>query len=213
MSTKEAGPRAQKKAETRAALKGAARRCFGELGYAATQVGDIARAAGVAHGTFYVHFQTKEQLTDELLVELNQTLVERLDKAWQKHAADPPFELAEALAETCLELWSRERELLAAFAERLGQTASLDTLRDGISPPVAGFLVERLRAVAGDIPDAELVAQALLGMWMRIGLRYVFGPRLSKKTAAALLARLSLGALAGVVPARASSLPPAKGER
>lgn len=213
MSAKETGPRAQKKAETRAALKAAAGRCFGELGYAATQVGDIARAAGVAHGTFYVHFQTKEQLTDELLVELNQTLVARLEKTWEKHASEPPLALAEAVAETCLELWSRERELLAAFAERLGQTASLDTLRDGISPPVAGFLVERLRRVAGDLPDAELVAQALLGMWMRIGLRYVFGPRISRKTAAALLARLSLGALAGVVPALGSSLSHTAGDR
>ena len=36
-------------------LKQAARACFAERGYAATQVGDLARRAGVAHGTFYVH--------------------------------------------------------------------------------------------------------------------------------------------------------------
>lgn len=197
------GPRAQKKAETREALKAAARHCFAEAGYAATQIGDITRQARVAHGTFYVHFQTKEQLTDELLVEHNRALVERLDATWHKHASEPPLDLAQALAEACLDHWSRERELLAAFAERLGATSGPDTLRDGISPPVAAFLALRLRAVAGEIPDAELVTQALLGMWIRIGLRYVFGPRIPKKTAAALLARLSLGALGAVVPALA----------
>jgi len=197
------GTRAHKKAETRGSLKKAARQCFAERGYAATQVGDIARAAGVAHGTFYVHFQTKEQLTDELLVELNQHLVERLEKTWQKHASEPPPVLVQELAETCLDVWTRERELLAAFAERAGAAERLATLRDGISPPVADFLVARLRALGGEVEDAELVTQALLGMWMRIGLRYVFGPRIPKKTAAALLARLSLGALGAVVPALA----------
>lgn len=205
MSAKAPGPRAQKKAETRRALKAAARHCFAEQGYAATQVGDIARRARVAHGTFYVHFQTKEQLTDELLVEFNQALVERLEKAWQKQADAPAALLAERLAEACLEHWTRERELLAAFAERAAASASLSTLTDGISPPVASVLVERLRAVAGELPDAELVAQALLGMWMRVGLRYVFGPRISKKTAATLLARMSLGALAAVAPGLQSS--------
>ena len=211
------GPRARKKAETRGSLKAAARQCFADQGYAATQVGDIARRAGVAHGTFYVHFQTKEQLTDELLAEFNRALVERLEKAWQKHASQAPPVLAERLAETCLDHWTRERELLAAFAERAGAQASLSTLRDGISPPVAGFLVEHLRAVAalagGELEDAELVAQALLGMWMRIGLRYVFGPRISKKAAATLLARLSLGALAAVMPALAEYAQPTGGRR
>lgn len=201
MSAKQVGPRARKKAETRAALKAAARECFAEQGYAATQVGDVARRAGVAHGTFYVHFQTLGELTDELLVEFNQALVARLERAWKKHAAEPPALLAERLAEACLDHWTRERELLAAFAERAAASASLSTLRDGISPPVADFLLARLRAVAGDVPDLELVAQALLGMWMRVGLRYVFGPRLSKQATAKLLATLSLGALSSVLPA------------
>lgn len=207
MSAKNSGPRARQKAETRRSLKEAARQSFAEQGYAATQVGDIARRARVAHGTFYVHFQTKEQLTDELLVEFNEALVARLERVWKKNGDQPPSVLAERVAEACLDYWARERELLSAFAERTTASTGLATLRDGICPPVAEFLVQRLRALAvsggSELVDAELVAQALLGMWMRIGLRYVFGPRLSKKTAASLLARLSLGALAQVVPALA----------
>lgn len=208
MSVKVDGPRARRKAETRAALKAAARSCFSELGYGATQVGDIARRANVAHGTFYVHFQTKEQLTDELVVEFNQALRERLERTWKKHESEPPAAQIRELAETCLEHWTRERELLVAFAERAASSGSLDTLREGVSPPVVGFVVERVAALGpldADV-DFELVAHALLGMWLRVGLRYVFGPRIGKRAAAELLAKLTLGALSGVVPALTDSI-------
>lgn len=207
MSAKRRGIRAEKKAETRAALRAAARECFAEQGYAGTQIGDIARRAGVAHGTFYVHFKTKEQLADELLVEFNDALAKRLAAVWDRHAREAPSRLAERVAEACLDHWSRERELLVAAAERLGAAGGLTTLRDGISPPVAELLVARLRAFDDSIEDVELVVQALLGMWLRVGLRYVLGPRMTKKATAALLARLSVGALGAVVPDLAPPAP------
>ena len=206
MSVRATAPsRAQKKAETRGALKRAALACFAEHGYRETQVGDIAKRAKVAHGTFYVHFETKEALVDELLGEFNQALVARLESAWQEHGAADPERTARRLAEVCLEHWSEERQLLAAFAERVGSTSSLLTLRDGISPPVATFLAERLREVSAlsgsELREAELVAQALLGLWTRVGLQYLFGPRIAKHVAVELLATMSLGALAAVLPA------------
>lgn len=206
MSVSTAAPsRAQKKAETRKSLKEAALACFAERGYRETQVGDIAKRARVAHGTFYVHFETKEILVDELLGEFNQALVARLEKAWREHGAADPQRTARRLAEVCLEHWSREKQLLAAFAERVGSSTSLPALRDGISPPVATFLAEHLREVSAlsgvELREAELVAQALLGLWTRVGLQYLFGPRISKQVAVDLLATMSLGALAAVLPA------------
>ena len=70
--------RRQQKAETRAALLEAARALFGERGFADTQIGDIAGRAGVAHGTFYVHFADKGQVLDELLAAYNDALGRRL---------------------------------------------------------------------------------------------------------------------------------------
>jgi AcrR family transcriptional regulator len=204
MSASEASGRARQKAATRDGLKAAARACFAERGYAATQIGDIARRAGVAHGTFYVHFPGKEQLTDELLAEFNQALLARLEQVWARSEGEPLPDRVRRLADACLERWGRERELLAAVAERAGATTALATLKDGVSPPVAGFLLDRLRAVVeasgGSLDDAELIVQALLGMWMRVGVRHVFGPRTSRRAAVDVLARMSLGALAGVAP-------------
>src|SRR5690349_7453003 len=47
--------------ETRAQLLRASAKCFAAVGYGRTQVSDVTREAGVAVGTFYVHFTDKEE--------------------------------------------------------------------------------------------------------------------------------------------------------
>src|SRR5580698_6464664 len=49
----------RRKADSRRRLLAAARRLFIERGYHATRPQDIARAADVGHGTFYLHFADK----------------------------------------------------------------------------------------------------------------------------------------------------------
>ena len=48
-----------RKSESLGRLKAAARRLFVERGYHATRPQDIAREAGLGHGTFYLHFSDK----------------------------------------------------------------------------------------------------------------------------------------------------------
>src|SRR5438874_12523430 len=49
----------RRKPESLAKLKRAARKLFVERGYHATRPQDIAREAGLGHGTFYLHFPDK----------------------------------------------------------------------------------------------------------------------------------------------------------
>jgi AcrR family transcriptional regulator len=51
---------ARRRLESRRKLLAAARELFIERGYEATRPQDIARSAGVASGTFYLHFKSKE---------------------------------------------------------------------------------------------------------------------------------------------------------
>ena len=51
--------RARRKPESLARLKQAARKLFVERGYDATRPQDIAREAGLGHGTFYLHYADK----------------------------------------------------------------------------------------------------------------------------------------------------------
>jgi AcrR family transcriptional regulator len=50
----------RRKPESLAKIKKAARRLFVERGYHATRPQDIAREAGLGHGTFYLHFPDKK---------------------------------------------------------------------------------------------------------------------------------------------------------
>ena len=71
---REEGLRARKGAETRERLFETALREFREVGVGASQIDRIARAAGVARGTFYFHFATK----DDVLIELARRISARV---------------------------------------------------------------------------------------------------------------------------------------
>src|SRR5205809_4857975 len=62
-----AKPRAPGKAERREAILAAALEEFSASGFAATRLDDVARHAGVAKGTIYLHFRDKEALFQELI--------------------------------------------------------------------------------------------------------------------------------------------------
>lgn len=75
----------RRKAESRHRLLDAARRLFIERGYHATRPQDIARAADVGHGTFYLHFADKREcflaFTEVATAELGGFVRERMKDA------------------------------------------------------------------------------------------------------------------------------------
>lgn len=98
MSVPTAKTRQEKAADTRAKLYEAALRLFASDGYHATTVARIAAAAGVAKGTFFIHFATKDAVIGELV----RWQVERARAARERAlASGGPVE---ALRETVLEL-------------------------------------------------------------------------------------------------------------
>jgi len=65
--------------ETRQRLYDTALAAFRERGFEAVQVEDIVRAAGVARGTFYLHFQNKEDLLRTFRASVEEQIRERLE--------------------------------------------------------------------------------------------------------------------------------------
>jgi AcrR family transcriptional regulator len=57
----------RRKAETRARLLAAARELFAEQGVGATRTGEITERADVAAGSFYNHFEDKDEIVETLL--------------------------------------------------------------------------------------------------------------------------------------------------
>src|SRR5262245_26390331 len=73
-----ASNRAARAAERRQAIVEAALEEFIARGFAATRLDDIARRAGVAKGTIYLHFKDKESMFEELVRIVIVPVVERL---------------------------------------------------------------------------------------------------------------------------------------
>lgn len=198
------GKRDKKKAETRAALKRAARLCLETASFPDLQISAITRAAGVATGTFYVHFPNKEALIDELFVEFNERQAERIGAVWQG-GMDTPADTLRLVAGALLDAWMAERRLLEAFVRRAATSSSLGALRDGINPPLAAYLSQALAVFAAGrgarVVHPELITQAVLGMWMRVALQYLFNPEISRDAAVETLTTMTLGAVSAAVPA------------
>src|SRR4051812_23244939 len=66
-SSKPVSSRAERAAERRAAIVEAALDEFVARGFAATRLEDVAKRAGVAKGTIYLHFKDKESMFEELV--------------------------------------------------------------------------------------------------------------------------------------------------
>jgi AcrR family transcriptional regulator len=70
---------AERRDKTRAAIIKAARRIFGERGFAAATMDDVAASARVAKGAVYHHFTTKEALFEAVFEQTSLELVADLD--------------------------------------------------------------------------------------------------------------------------------------
>lgn len=81
----------RRKQETRREILGAALACFAERGYHATGIADIVRRVGIAQGTFYLYFQSKREIVEQILDDL----MERLSAALLDLPPSAPTSLAE----------------------------------------------------------------------------------------------------------------------
>ena len=208
------GIRRAQKAATRAALKKTARDCFVKSGFAGTAIADIAKAAGVAHGTFYVHFDSKEAMLDELLDDFNAELARRLQPVVAVAAGRPVEDTVRATAEVFVDHWQSERGFVECYAQRSAVGLALTSMRDGINPPVAGLLKGALLAAAASrgvaLPNVDLVMHGLLALWLRIGLQYLFNEDVERDDAVTALVEMSTGAVAAVLVASDPESKPTK---
>jgi TetR/AcrR family transcriptional regulator, repressor for uid operon len=80
--------RTRARLETRGRVFDAAIAEFRRVGVAAAQIEDIVRAAGVARGTFYLHFPTKDHVLLEVLRRKEGAIAAELDRAIDRDLAD-----------------------------------------------------------------------------------------------------------------------------
>ena len=195
--------RRQRKLQTRRTLRDAARRCLLERGFAGASIADIAREAGVAHGTFYVHFASKEAVLQELLQEFNEGLVSKLAPVFATTAAAPMREAVGAIAEVFLDHWQAEAAFVRCYAGRSAGGVDLGDLYAGVNPPMVRALGVALQAAAAhrgrQLVHGDLAIQALLALWLRVGLQHLFNDSVARDDARDTLVTLTVGAVSALL--------------
>jgi AcrR family transcriptional regulator len=190
--------RAAKGIQTRERLLGAAIAEFKRAGMAAADTAAVVSAAGVAHGTFFFHFPTKEHVLIELEKREEERMAAELNRFFAK-----PHSVRDTLAESVRVLEKLERRLgsrlfkdflalhfsttrppseewanhpvIVAFVEELERArsraeipADVDVMHNGVS-----FLVG-LYALLITIPDATEVRRPVIDEYLTT---YMYGLR------------------------------------
>lgn len=170
-STSDRLPKTRRGRQTRESLLQAAEREFGERGFSEASISGITQRAGVALGTFYVYFESKEEVFRALVSYMGD-----LTRHW----------VAERVAQSPDRL-SAEREGVQAFIEFVREHRNLyrivseaqfvaeDAFREYYSVFADAYRQHLVRAAEeGEIRDGdcEVWGWALIGMTVFLGMRY-----------------------------------------
>jgi AcrR family transcriptional regulator len=166
------GARTARGERTRTRLLEAAERVFTELGYHDASIVKIAEAAGVAPGTFYLYFEGKLEIFDELVEDLNGRVRQAMADAASRA---PNRSEAERLGFEAFFRFTAEHPGLYRVI-RQAEFVSPEALRQHYERIVSGYVrglrdaMERGEIAKG---DPEVLAWALMGVGEMVGLRWI----------------------------------------
>jgi AcrR family transcriptional regulator len=165
-------PLSKRGIDTRRRLLDAAERVFGELGFHDASIVKVADAAGVAAGTFYLYFDSKKAIFDELVRDLNRRVRHAMKEA--SSAGETRLQ-SELLGFDAYFRFTAEHPALYRII-RQAEFVSPEMLRYHYDRLSRGY-IEGLReaSASGEIAelDAEVAAYALMGMGELIGMRWI----------------------------------------
>ncbi|MBX3025671.1 TetR/AcrR family transcriptional regulator [bacterium] len=157
----------RRREQTARTLLDAARRVLAAKGYHGTKIVDIARAASVGVGTFYLYYPTKEALFLELVEDTVARLKTELDGV-RSSVADP-IEQSRVRTLTFFRFAQENREL---FRIVFGHGASFhDVVRrcqEGFIRDLHEIIAAGMKAGALREGDAMIWAQAFIGMSLQV---------------------------------------------
>jgi TetR/AcrR family fatty acid metabolism transcriptional regulator len=176
-------PREGAKADRAASIKAAAIEVFASHGYHATKVSMIVKKVGVAQGTFYLYYKSKQEIFDEILGDflgLFSTSVEE----WEVGTFETVEALREglvALGEILLRVLVENRDLTRIFFKEAlinhpEFTARIETFYSDLTDVMTG--INRLNHQLGLIREQNfrVLAYCTMGMAERNIQQYIVEP-------------------------------------
>jgi TetR/AcrR family transcriptional regulator, fatty acid metabolism regulator protein len=109
--------RADRQADRRRQILGAAVKVFAEKGFHAARVGDIAEEAGIAYGLVYHYFESKEDLLETIF---RTTWTEMLARVREvEKASVPAAEAVRQVTALLLRTWRRDPDLVRVLVREV----------------------------------------------------------------------------------------------
>lgn len=155
----------ERNAETRRRLLLAAREVFAEKGYPHAGIADVAKRAGRAHGSFYLHFANKEAVLQALLEDAMAQLSLELKTLWRW---DEPESGVRRAVRRFIEAYGEDRDLWLLLDQRSSLETAFKKLSDQWFHQLATSIMHGM--ASAETPalmpglDPEVLAQVLAGM-------------------------------------------------
>ena len=169
-----------RKEERREQILEAALTCFTEGGYHGTHVAAVVERAGVARGTFYLHFQSKHDVFEALVDRMLGVFLELPREDWGRSATlEEAREVLENAYRRTFATFRENRHLCRLlFEEAVGIDKGFRERLEGHyaawSARIQEMLVElQASEVARADLDREVTAELVIGMVERITRRYL----------------------------------------
>ena len=162
---------------TRRRVLEAAEAVFAEYGYHEASIVKLTERAGVALGTFYLYFDSKQSVFEALVIDLNNRVRQSMTEAM--HGATTRIDAERGGFEGFFRFTAQHPALYRVVRE--AEFVSPAVMKLHYERIVEGY-TDGLRAAqhAGDVDDAldpEIAAWALMGMGELIGMRFLLWER------------------------------------
>lgn len=164
--------RAEIKAKTRVRLVEAAIDVMRETGVHDASIQRICEQAGIAAGTFYVHFASRDALVDHVVERANASLAESMMAIASEDSPQSLRAAIERFAEVFAQYWVDHDALAPLFADHIARHPSPERLRIGAAEQVAGMVRRIIQTLPPDAlrADPEFIVSTLFGAWRAFGL-------------------------------------------
>lgn len=193
------GKREQTKVQNRQAILDAAREVFGELGYDNATVRDIIRRTGLAAGTFYNYYRSKEEVATALSDDGARRFAPILKsvraqaKGWDEFVRRAILAYYEFLADEH-ESWLAKRPPEESQPHIYGETPEMAA----VFGEVRDAIVERITTGDRSPADPDYLAAACIGVAREVGERMLAKRPIDTEAAAEFATAMILTGLKGL---------------
>ena len=151
--------------EKRRIILDAAVRVFARKGFHNSRVGDIAEAAGVAHGLLYHYFSSKDEVLETIFRENWGVLLERIHSV--EESGEPAREQLRHVAAILIRTWRHQPDVVRVLVREIGRSAEVQQQIGELVKPIEAIqrIVERGQRegdLRGDL-DARLASTVFYG--------------------------------------------------